>query len=129
MTMATMKIAGTAERPKRRMADRWTPNLAMGGCAPIAMYLLENYHRLNITTAEAMFIIHLMSFKWDEKHPRPGFKKVAKRMGMSMVAVRNHARSLERGKKLLVREMRVGRPNRFNLTPLFTALENLIAAD
>ncbi len=37
---------------------------------------LEHYAGLYpaITSAEAMLIIHLLSFKWDEKPPFPGFK-------------------------------------------------------
>jgi hypothetical protein len=50
-------------------------------------------------------------------------------MGITPTAVRNHARSLEKRRKLLERQMRVGRPNVFNLTPLFTALEKMIVED
>jgi len=114
---------------KRKMADRWTEKLAAKGFTPIASYFLDNYHRLNVTTPEAMLIIHLMSYKWDEKNPRPGFTKLAAKMGVTPTAVRNHARSLEKRKKLLERIMRVGRPNAFNLTPLFNALEKLMDAD
>src|SRR5688500_11912238 len=123
----SMKIAGAT--PSRRFADRWTEKIVKAkGCTPI-YYFLHNYHRLNVTTPEAMFIVHLMSFKWDAKHPRPGLPKIAKRMGITPTAVRNHARSLEVRKKLLNRIMRVGRPNLFDLTPLFRKLEKMIAED
>lgn len=91
---------------------------------------LEHYASLSppITTPEAMLIIHLMSFKWDEEMPWPAFKTLAKRMGISATAVRNHARSLDTGKKYLVRHKRVGKPNLFDLKPLFDALEKVQAS-
>lgn len=122
-----MKIA--TEKPTRKMKDRWTEKIAEKGFTPISSYFLHNYHRLGITTPEAMFIIHLMSFKWDAKNPRPGLPKIAKRMGITPTAVRNHARKLEASRKLLQRIMRVGRPSSYNLVPLFTAIEKLMAID
>jgi hypothetical protein len=119
----------TTSKPKRKVADRWTEKIAAKGFTPISTYFLHNYSRLGITTTEAMFIVHLMSFKWDEKHPRPGLARIAKRMGVTTTQVRSHARKLEKGRKLLQRIMRVGRPNVFNLTPLFTVLEQMIATD
>lgn len=115
---------------KRDVAKRWTEKLAKGGFTPVVQAFLEHYASLSppITTPEAVFIIHLMSFKWDEKMPWPAFKTLAKRMGISTTAVRNHARSLDTGKKYLVRHPRVGKPNLFDLRPLFAALEKAQAA-
>ena len=64
--------------------------------------------------------------KWDNAPPFPGFTSLAKRMGISTTAARGHARSLE-GKGYLIRQMRVGTTNKFDLTKLFTALEKLQA--
>ena len=69
-----------------------------------------------------MLIIHLMRHKWDSKMPFPGSKLLAKRMGISATAVRGHARSLER-KGYLKRIKRTGTTNKFDLSPLFRALE------
>ncbi len=115
---------------KRDVTRRWTEKLAKGGWTPVVQVFLEHYASLSppITTPEAIFIIHLMSFKWDEKMPWPAFKTLAKRMGVSTTAVRNHARSLDVGKKYLVRHPRVGQPNLFDLKPLFVALEKAQAA-
>jgi len=63
----------------------------------------------------------VMVFKWDEKAPFPGYKKVAKRMGISEVYARKLARSLQ-GKGFLLRIPRVGQTNAFDFTPLFTKL-------
>lgn len=115
---------------KRDVAKRWTAKLAKGGFTPVVTVFLEHYARMNppLTTPEAMLVIHLMSFKWDESMPWPAFKTLAKRMGISATAVRNHARNLETRKNYLVRHKRVGQPNQFDLTPLFTALEKVQAA-
>src|SRR4051812_39597885 len=80
------------------IAKRWTPRLVANGWTPISDYFIENYHRLKpaISTCEFVFIVHLMRHKWDERHPRPAFGTLAKRMGISSTAVRNHARSLEK---------------------------------
>jgi predicted ArsR family transcriptional regulator len=63
-----------------------------------------------------------MSFKWDEKLPYPGFKTLAKRMGITDTQARSHARSLEQ-KGYLVRKMRKGQTNKFDLGKLFAVLE------
>jgi hypothetical protein len=85
----------------------------------------KSYHKLRpaLTSLEAMLVIHLMRHKWDEKHPRRAFKTLAKRMGITDTAVRNHARSLEK-KNYLRRSKRVGQPNHFDLAPLVEAIEH-----
>lgn len=119
-----------AKKVQRQVKKRWTPKLVEDGWTPVSDFFLKNYHRLSppVTNSEAMLIIHLMMHKWDESAPYPAFKTLAKRMGMSVTAARGHARSLE-VKKLLVREKRVAKTNRFHLEPLFEALEKLRAKD
>ena len=131
MAKAKLKLhRPTGTVTKRDVTKRWTKKLAKGGWTPVVQVFLEHYASLSppITTPEAMLIIQLMSFKWDEEMPWPAFKTLAKRMGISPTAVRNHARSLDTGKKYLVRHKRVGQPNLFDLTPLFAALEKAQAA-
>jgi len=72
-------------------------------------------------------VLHLMDFKWDEKHPFPGYKRLGLRMGVSDKMARRHAQSLET-KGYLKREMRVGQTNRFDLIPLFDALKSALDA-
>src|SRR4051812_27140574 len=112
----------------REVASRWTPALVGGGWTPISDFFLESYRKLNppISNPEALFVIHLMRHKWDDQHPFPGFATIAKRMGISTTAARGHARALE-GKGYLQRVMRIGTTNRFDLRPLFHALEKLLA--
>jgi hypothetical protein len=114
----------TEKKVQRDVAARWTQKLADGGWTPICDAFLDSYRRLTppITNMEAILVVHLMRYKWDTSAPYPGFARLAGRMGLTMTAVRNHARSLEQ-KGYLQRKQRVGSTNKFDLTPLFRALE------
>lgn len=128
-TFAPMGGHSMSEKVKD-IARRWTPTLVEGGWVPISTFFLDNYHRLEpkLSSLEAMLVVHLMRHKWDERMPYPTFKTLAKRMGVSPTATRNHARSLEK-KRFLNRVLTQGSPNQFDLTPLFDALERLHMAD
>lgn len=121
--MAT-RTKKTPPAKTRTPADRWTKALVKNGWTPVSDEFLRLYGDLypSISNGEAMFIIQLLSFKWDEKMPRPGFKTIAKRMGISDTQARTYARNLEKN-AYLGRVSRVGQTNRFDLTPLFKALE------
>jgi DNA replication protein len=110
-----------------RIGKRLTPKLAERYTAVPAIFL-EHYHRLNVSSSEAMLIIHLLSFKWDEKKPFPRVARIADRMGMTETAVRQNARSLEK-KHLLLRIQRSGTSNLFDLTPLFKKLEEILVEE
>src|SRR5882724_1972414 len=111
--------------PDRRVSARWKyPELFIKGYLVIPSLFFHAYAHLKphpLTTGEALFVMHLMEFKWDERAPFPSYKTLAKRMGVSDKMVRRHAQSLE-AKKYLRRVSRVGATNEFDLTPLFDAL-------
>jgi DNA-binding MarR family transcriptional regulator len=110
---------------KYSIARAWTPSLANSRFVPVVRAFLENYSSLkpfSLTHGEAMFVIHLMQFKWDEAAPFPGYKRIARLMGVSDKMVRRYALSLEQ-KGYLVRITRQARTNRFDLRKLFSALE------
>ena len=112
--------------PEQSVADRWTQSLAADGFVPVVNYFLDHYHELkpyDLTHGEAMFVIHLMRYKWTKDSPYPAFKTLAKLMGVSDKQARRYAQNLEK-KRLLRRESRTGLPNKFDLKPLFKALEN-----
>lgn len=94
---------------------------------PIVRTFLRSYSRLTppLTVGEAMFVIHLMDYKWDAEKPFPGYGTIARFMGISAKMARRHAQNLEK-KKYLVRELRVSQTNKFDLSPLFRALETLL---
>ena len=113
----------------RSFIKRWKhQNLFARGFLVVPTLYLHHYATLKpypLTPGEALFVLHLMEFKWDAKHPFPGYKTLAARMGLSDKMVRRYAQSLE-AKKYLRREMRVGQTNRFDLTPLFDALSKAV---
>src|SRR5437764_5158059 len=123
-TNSTPQIATVAQDLVRSVALRWTPEIAEVGWTPISNLFLNNYHQLDIRPVEALFIIHLMSFKWDKRSPFPRIKTLAEQMGVTPSAVRSYARSLEQ-KGLLKRKARVGSANIFVLEPLFDVLNTL----
>jgi len=123
----------TSQQPQekqRSFVARWKhQELFAKGFVPVPIYFLEHYAQLKpfcLTPGEAMFVLHLMQFKWDEAAPFPGYKRIAAQMGISHKMARTHAKSLET-KGLLIREMRVSQTNRFNLTPLFDALQKMVS--
>ena len=109
----------------RSFVKRWGhKNLFERGFLVVPTLFLQHYAHLkphSLTPGEALFILHLMEFKWDANAPFPGYKTLATRMGVSDKMVRRYAQSLET-KKYLRREIRVGQTNRFDLTLLFDAL-------
>ena len=112
----------------RDIAARWTPHLATMGWTPVSNYFLANYHRLKISSIEAMVVIHLISYKWSAAAPYPSLAKIAKKMGLTTTSVRSHVRNLEK-RRLVVRESKSGSTNRFHFDGLFEQLESLLRAD
>ena len=112
--------------PDYSVESRWTPALTERGFTPVSIFFLDNYHLLvpKLSYAEAMFIIHLLRFKWSEEDPYPSLITIARQMGISSQMARHHARHLEKS-GFLKRELRFGETNRYNLQPLFDALEKL----
>jgi hypothetical protein len=106
----------------------WTPELAKTRYVAVIRGFLEHYSSLRpaITPGEAMFIIHVMSFKWGADAPYPGYKTIAKLMGTSDKMSRRHAQSLQQ-KGYLIRQPRRAQTNKFDFQPLFVALEAKVA--
>ncbi len=114
-----------APSPARYSFDqRWSPALKEDGHVQISAYFLNHYHALHpypLTYGEAMFVIHLMQFKWGPDAPFPSYATLAQRMGTSIKTARRFAASLEQ-KTYLAREARTGTTNLFHLSPLMHAL-------
>lgn len=117
--------ANTDKKGRWKVENIWTKKLGKQ-FTPVSSYFLANYHKLKypITPTELAVIVHLLRFKWDEAMPFPSMTTLAKCIGRSDQAIRTAARSLE-DKKYLVRYMERGKPNHFDLNPLFEALEEL----
>ena len=115
--------------PTRNLASRWgSSQLFEEGFVGVPTAFLRHYTKLNLSNSEAMFVLQLMAFKWNENAPFPSCKTLAARMGITTEMARRHAKSLE-GKSLLIRVKRTGQSNAFDLRPLSSALEQVLAAN
>lgn len=112
--------------PERGAANRWRhETLFDRGFVMTPTLFLRAYALLKpfpLTHGEAMYVLHLMQYKWDDDKPFPSHSTIARQMGVSAKQVQRYAASLE-VKKYLRREARIGMSNRFDLVPLFNALE------
>jgi len=127
----------TAEAKRARqlakLAPRWGGHVVLftDGFTPVPRTLLKYGARLKpfaLGPAELSFVLALMFFKWDTRRPYPSYATLAERMGISVSYARDIARKLER-KGLLLREVRQGAPNQFDLQPLFDALAKHVEAE
>lgn len=97
------------------------------GFLAVPLILLRNLPDIGeygITTTEFVFILQLMSFKWDARSPYPSYKRIADQMGVSKTYTKKIARKLE-DKGLLKRRMQEGTTNRYDLSPLFDVLKDM----
>jgi len=113
-------------REKRSARARWgkhTEELFFEGFLAVPIKFLRTYAALRppLTHGEALFILHLMTFKWDEALPYPSYKTLSRLMGVDQKTVQRYAQSLCR-KKYLFRIFQAKGTNRFDLTNLFAAL-------
>ncbi len=122
------------EEADRSIANRWTPKLAKQFC-PVSSYFLKNYRRLKphdgakgLSNTEAMLIIHIMDHKWGPQAPWPTVKTLATRMSLNVRTVRAMVKRLE-GLDYIKREPMLYGPNRYQMQPLFDALEKLMIED
>lgn len=120
-----MNYAAQVPDSLRSFHSQWSKDLSPFGFTQISNAFLSNYASLKpeaITHGEAMFLVHLFQHKWDAKAPFPGYRTLSKMMGISEKSVKRYARTLEQ-KGFLKRMGRAGRSNRFDLSPLISALE------
>ena len=120
-----VSLTDVSRKAERSFTKRWKHEaLFVKGFVAVPSVFLRYYSKLtpfSLTAGEAMFVLHLMEYKWDSKAPYPSYTTIAKKMGVSAKMVRRHAQSLET-KKYLKRVARIGQTNEFDLTPLFDAL-------
>jgi len=116
-----------------RLAQRWGGHTIIlnDGFTPVPRSFLKYAAQLkpySLTPAESLFVLNLMFFKWDARSPFPSYATLASRMGVSVQYTRDIARKLER-KGLMLRTVRRGQPNEFDLQPLFDALAKHVEAE
>lgn len=111
---------------RRDVVARWGSDarIVVDGFVGVPVLFLERMAALKphaFTPAEALFVICVMAFKWDERMPYPSYKRIATWMGKSESYARRLAQQLEI-KGLLRRVSRIGTTNAFDFQPLFDKL-------
>ena len=128
---ASAALSPSEARPKtpRTYADRWKhPELLQSGYVVVPTDFLRYYGQLKphgLTHGEALFVIHLMEFKWDQAAPFPSYATLARQVGVTAKMARRYAQGLQR-KGCLRRVVRTGNTNLFDLTPLFDKLLKIV---
>jgi hypothetical protein len=110
----------------RSATARWgkqDTTLFREGWLSVPNKFLRSYTALNppLSSGEALFVLQLMTFKWDDAAPFPSYGRIAKTMGVTDKMARRYAQSLQK-KGYLVRQFQKRAPNKFDLTRLFDAL-------
>jgi len=119
---SSSKIA-TKNKKKWSATERWgglEGTFALGFLV-VPIKFLAHYSSLNLTTNEAMFVLQLMTFKWDAADPYPSYAAIARRMGISEKMARRYAKAVEQ-KGLLRRKFKRRDTNRFDLSALLDAI-------
>ena len=109
----------------QKLMERWESKAVLNsrGYVVVPNLFLRHYASLHppMTTAEAMFILQLMSYKWTKAYPNPSLKTIAKFMNVSDKMVRRYAQNLE-AKHYIRRIRRPYLTNEFDLSGIFYAL-------
>jgi hypothetical protein len=122
-------LAAKKKAKMKKIAVRWGGHAVItgDGFVPVPRRFLRYASKLPfpLSPAEQLFVLNLMFHKWDSAKPFPSYATLATRMGVSLQYARDIGRKLS-AKGYLVREIRRGRSNRFDLAPLFSALAHVI---
>ncbi len=110
---------------EKSVRARWGEPLTEYGFTAISNVFLLNYFTLGITTEEALFIIHVLKFKWTVEDPFPSFETIATQMGKTRGTIQKYARSLE-GKGLMQRRFRENQPSKIDFSNLIKMLINTV---
>jgi len=116
----------TVRVPRRSATRRWgeqDARLFREGWLSVPTKFLRSYTALNppLSSGEALFVLQLMTFKWDDAAPFPSYGRIAKTMGVTDKMARRYAQSLQK-KGYLMRQYQKRAPNKFDLSRLFDAL-------
>jgi hypothetical protein len=119
---------GGGTHPTRSATERWGGNSALfsEGFLSVPNRFLRRYASLKppLTPGEALFVLQLMTFKWERAAPFPAYKRIAKAMGVTDKMARRYAQGLQK-KGYLIRQFQERAPNKFDLTGLFEALAEI----
>jgi hypothetical protein len=121
-----MRPVATVRVLRRSATQRWGDQgtkLFRQGWLSVPTKFLRSYTALNppLSSGEALFVLQLMTFKWDDAAPFPSYGRIAKAMGVTDKMARRYAQSLQK-KGYLMRQYQKRAPNKFDLSRLFDAL-------
>lgn len=126
-TGKTFRMAG-GTHPTRSATERWGGNSALfsEGFLSVPNRFLRRYASLKppLTPGEALFVLQLMTFKWERAAPFPAYRRIARAMGVTDKMARRYAQGLQK-KGYLIRQFQERAPNKFDLTGLFEALAEI----
>lgn len=123
-----LKVA-FAKKPRRKPADRWSPQVMSLGFTVVPNLLLRGQNRLGLSAEEFNVVLHLAQMWWDAGDPpHPSKALLARRMGIKERQVQRHLASLEK-KKLIQRVARhKGPKNQTSNAYLLTGLVQQMVA-
>ena len=117
---------------ERESINRWKYEELARSFTPVSNFFLENYSSLKesekergLNSTEAMFIIHIMSYKWGDDKPFPSLQTIAERMGLSRRQVRNVVKNLENSGYLKRHLRSRGRTSEYDVQKLLDKLYEL----
>lgn len=117
---------------ERSIGQRLTPRLAEEGWVAVPALLLRYMGRFpcpsgasGLSMAEVLVLIQLLSFKWTKEPPRPTIEMLMERLDLSRRRVFALLAGLKKKRLLNWERGARGRANRYDLQPLFRALEAL----
>lgn len=122
----------SASAARRSATGRWGTQsewLFKDGWLSVPTKFLRSYAEMNppLSPGEALFVLQLMTFKWDAAAPFPSYGRIAKTMGVTDKMARRYAQGLQK-KGYLFRQYQSHAPNKFDLTRLFDALAKVTRA-
>ena len=123
-TMRPERVFSTVGR--RELTAIWSnryPLLSKSGFRSVPASLLGHYAAMGISSAELVFLLHLLSSMRTGLKSRQPFRILAEKMGVTDICVRKYARDLEK-RGFLLRDVQPGNANIFDLAPLFDCLED-----
>lgn len=111
-----------------KIAHRWGGNakLFRDGFLVVPTRFLRGYAlaRSGLTTAEAMLLLVIMTFKWSEDAPYPSYDRLGQIMGVSSRMVGRYAKSIEK-KGYMKLTRRRGTSSTFDLEPFFQKIPRM----
>ena len=104
------------------LEELWPRDVLKHGFTGVPNLLIQKQSELGIKDGALVTLLGLLDKKWDHRNPFPSAETLAKQIGKSIPTIRRHLRELEEA-GLLLRILRSGTSNEYDLRPLIEKLE------